>query len=80
MLGVVKGYSVRRPSFNAYDNADPWVCLGYRREVSSRVARADVSGLWHRFGERSRRAIVAFDFVGALWVETAYAASLSGTW
>jgi hypothetical protein len=36
MPGVVKGYSVRSPSFNAYDNADPWVCLGYRREVSSR--------------------------------------------
>lgn len=36
MLGAVKGYSVRRPSVNAYGNAEPWVCLGYRREVSSR--------------------------------------------
>lgn len=25
MPGVMQGYSVRRPSFNAYDNADPWV-------------------------------------------------------
>lgn len=36
MLGVVQGYSVRRPSLNAYDSADPWVWPGYRREVSSK--------------------------------------------